>query len=440
MSTRNETHTLNLEWKPHVDLLGPPEFEHWLLHIGFEASKGIFSLLGEIVKLIAHQNPHLRILLVGGVDLASNLHSILGSLAPQPDRTPKFSTCDFVYLEQRVTDFLPDDYGYLIKFINTVPEEILDRGRKEAKSKLYNLIISECPPADAHSTARHLAHLRNQLDSNGKVLLFSPGSASLRSRSSTAFSDGDEELVEGPPTDDLLSQVRFFPPIIATRGPSGEWLSLSMAAPQNLNRLPKTKMSILETTNKGLGICGMLAHKLELATDGATHQINLLNLAALDSASGIYVCLEDMDNPIMANMSDQTLAALRKMFNHASGILWVSIGNASRHLNFVTRFARTMRLDNPSLRFVTLQFFERTVAEMSWDDIIVNVFMHAFVDGGVKERADLELVEINQLVCVASEVAGQGKYGHDLAKELDMKRLELEPFRQVDGIHDGQPI
>ena len=164
------------------------------------------------------------------------------------------------------------------------------------------------------------------------------------------------------------------------------------------SRQTQTPLSCTGASNGILLIDGVDALQRELAEQ--LHQSETLrgeswqlisahaNLVESDFRGATVVSLVEVGNAALFNLSDKIFTLLKRMTTRASSILWVFADTAAQEhgprVHLIEGFARSIRAENPSLRFVTLLLDLSARAIQNPKETILRVL------SGMMEREGLE--------------------------------------------------
>jgi NADPH:quinone reductase-like Zn-dependent oxidoreductase/acyl transferase domain-containing protein/acyl carrier protein len=165
---------------------------------------------------------------------------------------------------------------------------------------------------------------------------------------------------------------------------------------------------------------------------GAGNSIQHLPMAAAcHKSEAVFICLDEIWQPVLTQMDEKKFEALRNLAATASAILWVTRSDAQAPLSdFAFGFARSLRLENLGLKFVVLQLEANSLSTTN----IAKVFEHAFVHKPGVSDSDVDYKEVDGQVQVPRLVPDNGLYRY-LDQETNKSRTELQPFWQ-----DGRPL
>ncbi|KAI8306078.1 Highly reducing polyketide synthase [Colletotrichum sp. SAR11_240] len=125
---------------------------------------------------------------------------------------------------------------------------------------------------------------------------------------------------------------------------------------------PQARPEVILVTSSSSGISDSVAANLNRTLarlDVESRICSLLDLQADDFAHGVCIFLGDLQaHPFLLDMAPEQFDGLKKMVTSASGLLWLAAGGGpsckTPTAELVTGFSRTVRAENPKLKFVTL--------------------------------------------------------------------------------------
>ena len=113
----------------------------------------------------------------------------------------------------------------------------------------------------------------------------------------------------------------------------------------------------------------------------------------------ICLCLIEIDSPVLKNCTASQWNALRQMLSSTGRVLWITKGGTKDvHLpdaGLITGLARTARMDNPALRFITYDIASKDFSPRETADLITTVLVQSF--GHVADNNSLRDVEFTQV-------------------------------------------
>ncbi|KAI9845077.1 MAG: Type I Iterative PKS [Sclerophora amabilis] len=187
-------------------------------------------------------------------------------------------------------------------------------------------------------------------------------------------------------------------------------------------------------------VCDQAPSGVELSTlSGSlaayTDKVSRCNLAQVTNEGSTYVCLDEMISSTMAQMTPERFHGIQRLLKSAKGILWVArdtVPNVTDpNLDFIHGFARTLRLENAALKFVTLRLSSTSESKEAVEAVIEQVFKQSFVDVPTDFNCDTEFVEIDGLVQIP-RLSPDQIINDFVLGEVDHSRLETEDYWQDD--------
>ena len=151
--------------------------------------------------------------------------------------------------------------------------------------------------------------------------------------------------------------------------------------------------------------------------------------ANLDNKIAIVIA---MDDPFWLELDQHVFNRMQRVFQFASGILWVVRGARSQNpvANMVTGLARTLRLENAGLRFSTLDLdADAPVTNSDAADLITRVADIVFNPEKPRFSADMEFLEINGILHIPRVLEDKAKDDY-IVRETGTPLPEQQPLYQ----------
>lgn len=147
-----------------------------------------------------------------------------------------------------------------------------------------------------------------------------------------------------------------------------------------------------------------LGGELTSVTGSSPVVLSMSEAAAIDLSNRICVFLDELESPFLTEMESERLSQVQKLCQ-AKGLLWVVEGaymqSENPNTNMVLGLARTIRSENASVKFATLDLDQRQ--RLSANDttgVVIKVFTEIFQSGLVLRENDLEYSERNGILYV----------------------------------------
>ena len=144
----------------------------------------------------------------------------------------------------------------------------------------------------------------------------------------------------------------------------------------------------------------------------------------------ICLCLVEFDSPILKKCTASQWNALRQMLSSTSRVLWITKDGTkdvhSPDAGLITGLARTARMDNPALRFITYDIASEKFSPRETADLIFTVLKQSFEHAAnTKSSRDVEFTEMSQKLYVPRVVEAQ-----TLQQQLASQRTEPQVSSQ----------
>ncbi|KAL8698413.1 MAG: hypothetical protein Q9224_001862 [Gallowayella concinna] len=403
--------------------------------------RGGNDIAAAVVSNLAFQNPGMRILEIGGgsANATTTILEALGS---------RFAIYHFTDGSPKYLDNAKEacnEWGDKMKY--TVLDIEKDPFEQNPELGLYDLVFASNTLHNTANMTKTMKSIRSLLRLGGKIL-FSEPTATLLSNIVIFGSLPDWSRSEEPERQDgsYLTESQW-DSVLKTSGFSGIDASaqvspggtdtssvvLSTACSEQTPVYPQTAILTCRGVEPGL----MKAISDQVASITGQPQIITGHLTdvELDDQYGIVLAL---DTPFWSDMTEDDLKTMQKMIASARGLLWVTRGAqaANPAMNMVNGFARTIRIENAGLRFVTLDLDEQQVKrEAQMIDTIIKVFKHTFVqDNEAKFFDDLEFTEMDGVLQISRALL-------DRKKDQFIMRETYEPAAEPQQFHQpGRPL
>ena len=166
---------------------------------------------------------------------------------------------------------------------------------------------------------------------------------------------------------------------------------------------------------------------------GSNPTTTTLNQASID---GMCCVVLDINEPLLANITEEQFASLQSMCSRAEGILWVTRGafhdSTVPDANMVLGLARTIRSENTTLKFVTLDLdTQEARSDMETAETIVRMFKTAFGSNFQAYSEDVEFSERNGIISIPRLVPDAEK-DNFIMHETQPPVPESQPYVQSD--------
>ncbi|KAM5486920.1 Type I Iterative PKS [Microsporum audouinii] len=381
-----------------------------------------YERLSGYIEAISHKNPSMKILEVGA-GTGGMTRPVLEALARHGDHEVgalRFSRYDFTDISpsffekaREVFDFAADRMTFQIFNVENDPaQQGFDVGQ-------YDLILAANVFHATKSIDGTLQNVQKLLKPGGKLILYEITNADLMQ---TGFGFG---LLPGW----WLSQEQYrkWSPLLSVPSWSSHlerngFVGIDLSFPDY--DIPKNHVSSLiiatassEQPQKRSGfkivIVASRESEVQQLVAGRLHQallqdsrilqcevVDLNQFRALTFDQKLCIFLAGLDSSFLLRINEEDLHALQRLTTSASCIFWPTVGGGPGSVDpqaeLVTGFARSMRAENATLRFVTLTFDE--VCDTAAAHISIHaVFRSIFLDGD-QSIIDNTFAQINGVI------------------------------------------
>ena len=319
-------------WKPDVTKLGSDTaagFSQYLSDVDAQSDNGLPSSLTKLVEMVcvlAHKQPRLNILELGSPSRISGkfARATLEALrAGTP--FPRYASCARGYYNAN-EELLVEEC--------TSAENVSDHAEKaktlQAGTHFDLIVCSDSLIGQEAVTKRHEA-IGGLLSAQGAVVGLVnaefPGNPDLQlTMTDIEIGDSAEKIIVGK-----IPQLRKVPGshhiVVVERGEQGEFVDKLCEMWETRSKKPIERVSL-----------------------------PLITTASLPPGTTV-ICAVELNEPMLSTLTESEMSSMKIMTDNAARILWVHAGNnmnAERPLHaMVTGFARSLVLEQPSLRFFT---------------------------------------------------------------------------------------
>ena len=352
------------------------------------------------VDKIAHQNPHLNILQVGGVAAVTLpiLESLGGSTT---QRVPRFSRYTFTSRTDAFDDFKEKfrSWGSLVDYQSLdMSEDPTNQGYEE---HAFDLVVACNVLHGTQSMERTMANAHKLLRPGGKLLLIEETNAQLRQFIHALLPDwwNEDDRSEGS----ILAK-QSWELLLRNSGFSGIDLSLD-----DYPLAPEQSGSLLVTTAKDNGsvkdrqvtiVCpdsgSFPVEQLSRGVEAITGCVpEFGTLSELDCKGKLCIFLGELDRPMLSHLDRAEFKSIQHLLLQTSGLLWVirpgsKSDSSTPELHLISGLARSIRSET-TLPVATV---ELEPGSSSVDDEAVGHIIGAFeVSFGANpsaRRSDME--------------------------------------------------
>lgn len=358
-----------------------------------------FKQLAEIVGLLSHQNPCLRILEVGA-GTGGCTARVLEELTSIPSLGLRFQTYDYTDISTAFFEGAAEKFQAYKGHLNFKRFDLSqDPEQQGFIPASYDLVIAADVIHATPDMAQSLRHIRKVLKPDGVLAMvelarMNPLMFPFATLPGFWFRE-DGPIVPRSEWNDLLLHSGFTGLEDAVDDFPGWPVHSTLLSRATYNpppfQLPVTVVSDLSPP-------GWLMENLkQLITTAGGQFIGQQPLTDTSPGNGLYVCLDEIWNPFLASASQEHFDHLRSLVCTARGILWVTREPRPNDpeepaLDFAFGFSRALRLENAGLKFVVLQLEDdKDTLPMT---AIVDVFEHAFIrkHGSLETDVDYKVV------------------------------------------------
>ncbi|KAL8882951.1 MAG: hypothetical protein Q9198_000127 [Flavoplaca austrocitrina] len=159
---------------------------------------------------------------------------------------------------------------------------------------------------------------------------------------------------------------------------------------------------------------------------------NFLDVADAGLHDKVCICLAEMDEPILKDLTASQWTALNQMLCSPSSVLWVTSGvameaNVLPHAALITGLARAARSDNNALHLVTCDLDSKQTSPEETATHISAILESSF--GLEQECGDMEFAERSGHIYVPRVVEDESLQHHVSSRDREPQAV-LEPFFQ----------
>ncbi len=353
-------------WKPDITKLTPktaPGLSKYLATVAAQLDDKILpSNLGKLAELVcvfAHKKPRLNILELGG-PLGGFARKSLGLLRAGT-AFPRYASYARGYYNGR-DELLVEDFTT----IDAVTDSF-ERAKAHEAGATYDLIVcSDSSISQEIVTKRHQA-IGGMLTSQGAVVglvpIEFPGNPDLQlSMTNIPLEDSAEKIIVGR---------------VPTRRGSSD---------------PHRTILVERGDNTGFDdkLCKMWESRFSEPLERVS--LSLITIASLPPGTSV-ICTVELYKPMLTTLTESEMSSTKIMTDQAAYILWVHGGGnmdaKCPNLAMVTGFARSLVLEQPSLRFFTHDIDD---PDADPEASITNIF-RTLDDLHSEDCQDLEVVE-----------------------------------------------
>ncbi|KAE9567271.1 Highly reducing polyketide synthase alt5 [Colletotrichum fructicola] len=338
-----------------------------------------YQRLSAYVDALATKEPGMKILEIGA-GTGGMTHPMLETLTHYKDPNAsgiRFASYDFTDISPSFFEKAREVFHYAVDRMNfktlNIENDPVAQGFELGK---YDLVVAANIFHATQSLDVTLKHVRKLMKPGAQLLLYEITNNTLMQ---TGFGFGllpgwwlSEEnyrqwspLLSVPDWSEHMKRTGFTGVDLSFtdyHDPNNHVSSLMVATASTGDAKPRARPEVILVTSSSSGISDSVAANLDrtLARLGVESRIcSLLDLQADDFAHKVCIFLGDLQaHPFLLDMAPEQFDGLKKMVTSASGLLWLAAGGGpsckTPTAELVTGFSRTVRAENPKLKFVTL--------------------------------------------------------------------------------------
>lgn len=370
-SAINERHPMmRVIWKPDITKLSDENaqgFANYLAHAA-KRNDNVVPLnlrkLAEMVAIYAQKNPRIRVLEMGTADGIFARHTL--DLLRADSAFPRMAGYSRGYMTAEGQLFVQN-----IDSSNKVDDSI-DQAKSNPPGTAYDLIVLPDSAAGARAITEQHEAVGKLLTGHGAVVGLLPTNFPRNPDLQLTIidipiDDGKEKIVVGK----IPEQRKF---------PTGR------------------HYVVVEREDHAKFNNALIARLSEQSADEKVDRVSLsmLTTAVLPPGTSV-ICNVELYDPLLSTLSETEMSGMKIMTDNAAFILWMhgggSIDATRPDLAMVTGFARSLVLEQPSLRFFT---YDVENADLDTEATITNV-LASLDDLHDESCLDLEVVERDSL-------------------------------------------
>lgn len=352
---------------------------------------GIRTLIA-LAELLTHKDPRLQIL-----DLSGNRADMTGPLLKKLRVDTAFKR--FSSYEQGYISETGDLFSRVVKSL----DDIAGAGKEASqRNKQYDLVILPFHTSDHDFLSKHLPNIGSVLHPGGIFLGRIPESMDFASpEGSTACSigSGDQRVIVGKyPADQETTPKQVQ---IVLIGREGE---------ERFNNM------LREELTKRFG------KETRLLSPGK------LTPESIKPGDTVVSALE-LHSPVLPTLGEESMSRVKSLTNNAHNLVWITgLAEAQPELSLVRGLSRTLRLEQPSLRF----FVFSTEYPHGQHCVSIRNIITVVEEALEAKNPDTEFSEYEGLVYISRFVPDEK------ANEMFQQRQRMEPI--VNSLADVKPV
>jgi acyl transferase domain-containing protein/NADPH:quinone reductase-like Zn-dependent oxidoreductase len=401
------------------------------------------------INLLAHKNPHLRILELGaGTGGASFV--ILNALGGSEGNLPRFASYDYTDISTGFFEKAREQaaaWGDLVSFKKLDIEN--DPCAQGYEAGAYDVIIAANVLHATKLMERTMTNVRKLLKPGGSLVLTEltrkKGSMSVLFGILPGWWLGEEKSRQTSPLlteeewNEVLRRTGFSgvdvaiwdtPDEIAHHGST--IISRAVAQTNGVDTVDTTNVSVIYGGEKSSQLATHVVRELS----GHARKVQKSKLTEFVSDTSIYIVLNELDQSLLRDPAPQTYDQLRKIITEADGVIWLTVGSLSGCQNpdgsLVTGLFRTVRAEIGGSVLATIDLdAERPLGEANVAKLISEVFVKHFPGEISASMEDVEYIERNGTLRIP-RVIEDTEYSNFVESRTTSGVIEQQPFYQED--------
>ncbi|KAL8901562.1 MAG: hypothetical protein Q9207_005141 [Kuettlingeria erythrocarpa] len=372
-SAIDERHPMmKVVWKPDISKLSDENARGFSNHLADATKETEHAVplnlrkLAEMVAIYAQKNPRIRVLELGEADGTFARHTL--DLLRVDTAFPRMAGYSRGYMTTEGQLF--------VQHISSTSEvdDSMDHAKINPPGTAYDLIVLPDPAAGAKAITEQHEAVGRLLTGHGAVVGLLPSSVPRNpdlqlTIIDIAIDDGKEKIVVGKIPEQPKSRAGRHCVVVERGGDQGGGFNDALIA--------------------------------RLSEQSASEKVDRVSLSMLTTAvlppGTTVICTAELYDPLLSSLSEAEMSAMKMITDHAAFVLWMhgagSMDAIRPELAMVTGFARSLVLEQPSLRFFT---YDVENADLDREATITNV-LASLDDLHDDNCLDLEVVEKNGL-------------------------------------------
>ena len=389
-------------WKPDITKLTSENVPGFADHLNEMAVKNDETIplnirkLAEMVAVYAHKNPRINILELGSKNNVFARHLL--DILRLDSAFPRMASYSRGYLKEGGELFVQN-----IDSISKV-DDSMDKAKANPNGAAYDLVVLPDPKAGSEA-------ITEQHEAVGMLLTGQGAVAGLLPTNLSKNPDLQLEIIDVNIDDDKDEKIVIGRIPARPKSRSGQ------------------HVVVVERGNNGSfndALVPKLAEQFQANVDRV--DLSMLTTAVFTPVTTV-ICTVELYEPMLTTLSEIEMSSMKIMTDNAAHILWIHGGgniNATRpDLAMVTGFARSLVLEQPSLRFFT---YDLESPEQKMEASVTNILasVHDLHDNDCK---DLEIVENNGIPYTQRFVPEEGL--NSTFRQKQGKRAAIRTFGEA---------